>query len=345
MSTPDHPFHVPGLEIPRFLFRGFNKYSGGGFPGQNTTDGIVPLGFLQGCDQKMEIDGKMKPELVKARVRIHCCQHTYHPTPFSSWTHDWRTALGFARNRQSPKDPSKWQYLEDGDEGYIAVLDTSALGDERTLRNRIFHVPQFDVPRLHITCEWLIWGPVSGPAYRCVPFSAIRGAVGCREWPRHIPRKQSERYLLPADIRKSMLVAGCFQREDDTSADVMLAVAAAELAPRFWGREHYVSPGGDPETALGTEPLWPRDVLKKLLDLIALCKPVLSGRPLVRGSTALEGFPRVNLMYDLLSDAAARWRDNNSGTTWAPVNWRLILRESLEWGESLCERCLNEEDL
>lgn len=345
MATPGHPFYVPGLLIPRFLFRGFNRYSGGGFPGQNTTEGILPLGFIQGYDQKMEVSMRMDPSDVKARARMHCVQRTSHPTPFSSWSHDLRTALGFSYTRQSYGNSRDYQPLEEDEDCYIAVLDTWALGDEKRVRNRIFHLSQFDIPGLHIPCEWLIWGPVSGPAYRCVSLSTIREAVNCQKWPGHVPSKDPRRYLLDKEIWDSMLVAGCFQRKDDASADVMLAVAAAEMSRRFWGQLGYISPDGDLESSLDREPRWPQGKLGKLLAVFALCEPILSGRPLVNGNTALEGFPRVKLMYDLLSDAEARWRHNNIGTIWSPVDWKHILGENLKWQESPCQLCVEKETL
>lgn len=343
MATPGHPFYVPGLLIPRFLFRGFNKHSGGGFPGQNTTEGITPLGFLRGYDHKMEISMRMDPSDIKARVRSHCVQTTSYPSPFSSWSHDLRTALSFSYTRRSYGNLRDFESLEEDEECYIAVLDTWAFGDEKRLRNRIFHVPQFDVPHLNVTCEWLIWGPVSGPAYRCVSLSTIREAVNCQKWPNHVPSKNPRRYLLDREIWDSMLVAECFQRKDDASDDVMLAVAAAEMSRRFWGQLGHITPEGDLEPWLDPDPRWPRGKLRKLLAVFALCKPVLSGRPLVHGETALEGFPRVKLMYDLLSDAEARWRHNNTGKIWSPVDWKHILGENLEWQQSPCQSCVEEE--
>lgn len=344
MASPDHPFYVPGLLIPRFLFRGFNRHSGGGFPGQNTTEGIMPLGFIRGYDHKMEVSMRMDPSAVKARARAHCVQKTCHPTPFSSWSHDLRTAAGFSYTRRSYGNEREFEPLEEDDGCYIAVLDTWAFGDEKRLRNRIFHIPQFDIPDLHTTCEWLIWGPVSGPAYRCVSLATIREAVNCQHWPSHVPSKEPRRYLRDREIWDSMLVAGCFQRKDDASADVMLAVAAAEMSRRFWGQLGYISPDGDLESlVLDPDPRWPRGKLGKLLDVFALCKPVLSGRPLVHGETALEAFPRVKLMYDLLSGAEARWRHNNKGTIWSSVDWKQILGENLKWQESPCQSCVEQE--
>jgi hypothetical protein len=315
MATPDHPFYMPGVVIPRFLFRGFTKYSGGGLPGLNNNEGVIPRGFLLGCDKNIELDSRTNPKLVKARAWMHVTNNKSSPTPFSSWSHDWRTALAFSRTRPtSGNGPNKRQHLEKGEEGYIAVLDTWALGDERTRRNRIFHVPQFR--RSYIPCEWLIWGPVRGPAYRCVPISAIRDAIGCQDWPRHgIPVKITPYLLLATDVHKSMVLGGCFRRTDDTSADVMLAVAAADLAARYHGKETRPFGPGHWATALGPEPLWPRHILKEVLDVIAQFKPPLSGRPLVHGNTAVEEFPRVSLMYDLLSGMETRWRENQWGTT------------------------------
>lgn len=201
MATPDHPFHAPGLRIPRFLFRGFNRHSGGGIPGQNTTEGIFPLGFLQGYDTEMEVGSNADPEMVLYRVIRHCCQLTDPATPFSSWSHDYRTALRFSCTRLRPSTGGRDRLkLEEDHDSCIAVLDTWALGEEKTLLNKIFHVPQFGIARINYPCEWLIWGPVSGPAYRCVSVSTIRETIGCQKWPAHVPLKKEEPYLLLKDV-------------------------------------------------------------------------------------------------------------------------------------------------
>lgn len=336
------------VRIPRFLFRGFNRHSGGGISGLNTTEGIVPLAFLQGKDKKLEVNSMTESRMLRflIQVRRHCCQSAFRPTPFSSWSHDWRTALEFARTRCI--EPSKGRYYLQEDDGiHIAVLDTWALGDEEMLRNKIFHVPEIhgehlNIPHINIPCEWLIWGPVSGPAYRCVQLSAIRQAINCRKWPAHVPSNKSEPHLVDTDIHDSLSVAECFQRKDDNSDDVMLAVAAAELASRVCGVPVEINPEGDHET--DTVPIWPQDLLQEVLDIFDLCNPVLSGRPLVHGRTALVGFPRVKLMYDLLSKAEACWGvrkpGTNSDTAWAPVAWKQILGRNRGWRENSCGFCI-----
>ncbi|KAI7781595.1 hypothetical protein LA080_014493 [Diaporthe eres] len=290
----------------------------------------------------MEVGSNADADMVLYRVIRHCCQHTDPATPFSSWSHDYRTALRFACTRLRPSTGGRERLKEDHD-SYVAVLDTWALGDEKTLLNKIFHVPQFGIARINYPCEWLIWGPVSGPAYRCVSVSTIRETIGCQKWPAHVPLKKEEPYLVLKDVRDSLLVAGCFQRKDDTSADVMLAVAACELACRLWGAPKNVCGHGDLET--DAERIWPREVLEDLLGVLALCNPVLSGRPLVHGRSALVGFPRVRLMYTLLSKAEACWGYSDSDAPWAPVDWKQIfLRENFEWRDSSCVLCVKREE-
>lgn len=340
MASSEHPFHAPGLRIPRFLFRGFNSHSGGGLPGQNTTEGIVPRGFLLGYDTETELGSNVEPHRIKARAEMHVCHEKIAPTPFSSWTHEWFIALRFAYTRYSTTSRERI-HLQGDDCGYVAVLDTWALGDEDMLRKKIFHVPQFGSHNSQ--CEWLIWGPVSGPAYRCVPVSAIQRTISCWRWPDVLVSKQAEPYLREAEVRDSLLIAGCFQRHDDDSSDVMLAVAAAELARQMWGAPYLIAPDRDLETD-PVEPIWPRDLLQKLLGVFALCKPVLSGRPLVHGRTAVVGFPGVRLMYTLLLRTEARWRGCDADTTWNPVDWKQILRDHLRWTETSCACCAKREE-
>lgn len=123
----------------------------------------------------------------------------------------------------------------------------------------------------------------------------------------------------------------------------MLAVAASELASRLSGNPKTISGRGDPEAV--DEGIWPQEVLEDLVDALALCNPVLSGRPLVHGHSALVGFPRVRLMYTLLREAEACWGNINSHVPWAPVNWRQIfLREQFAWRNSRCVFCNKREE-
>lgn len=329
------PFYDPSVQIPRFLFRGFTKYSGGGEPGLNTTEGITPLGFLSGYDEETAMASDLDPWTLRERANLHCRWLPDAPTPFSSWSHDWRTALRFACSVHYASPAERGHPLEYYG-CHIAVLDTWALGDEEMLRNKIFHVPQFGVPGMQIECEWLVWGRVSGPAYRCVPIPAIREAVNCNLWPNHNPRKQPDHYLLLAEARDSMLVAGCFQREDDTSADVMLAVAAAEMASRFFGGQFDTKGSVYDHTDVLRPLAWPRNQVEILLGIFDKCRPVLSGRPLVHGSTALVGFPRARLMNSLLSEVEARCGDTRSDTAWATVDWKKWLRGTWWLGNSCC---------
>lgn len=132
-----------------------------------------------------------------------------------------------------------------------------------------------------------------------------------------------------------MVVAGCFQRNGDADADVMLAVAACELACRVWGVSNTIGGYGDLDA--DAESIWPQGLLEDLVGVFALCNPVLSGRPLVQGRPASVGFPRVRLMNTLLCKAEACWRDTHSDTPWAPVDWKQILsRGDFAWRDSPC---------
>lgn len=305
----------------------------------NDFNGIIPYGFRIGYDTEMELSKYIEPESVQGRVKSHICTHNYPPTPFSSWSHDWATALMFTYVRRRSDTTSELVHVEDEDCGWIAVLDTWAFGDENMRRNRIFHVPQFRIPNIReMPEEWLIWGPISGPAYRCVSVAAIRETINSQRWPRDLVSKHWDLpFLLPEDVRDSLLLAGCFQKVDDGSSDVMLAVAAAELASRMWGDPFSIEPYLYSDLKISPVPaVWPREVSEALLEMFSLCRPVLSGRPLVHGSTAVVGFPGVQLMYTLLSKIEARWRDSDPDTPWAPVDCEQVWRKHplLPWGGS-----------
>lgn len=166
-------------------------------------------------------------------------------TPFSSWTHDWSTAVAFATTRGGVGDPLPSSML-----GHIAVLDVRRWLKDQEHDCRIFHSPalaktpdklgvDLKAPE-SLRCEFIIWGPIYGPAYRILSAYTIRQTTGLGAWPwaeQHgpmIPHVVSRDEALTA-VRLGMMFCG----PDKDPADIALAivVAAAELS-----RCQYVAP-------------------------------------------------------------------------------------------------------
>lgn len=66
-------------------------------------------------------------------------------------------------------------------QGYICVLDTHAFLPKGKRGRRIIHAP--DLGWSCLPFEYLIHGPVRGPAFRCVPIKEIRRVLDCPRFP------------------------------------------------------------------------------------------------------------------------------------------------------------------
>lgn len=163
-------------EIPRFLFRGFSKRSGGN-PDLNTPTAITPHAFY-GIPKPTQVDSSWLGSAITAvfgprrqfsppkpaqfqdmswhRLRKEICGHLSGTrtvnSHFSSWTADLQTAMDFASRGPSP---------------HIGVLDTR----KRHKDNRIMHVlalwdAGLSTYRFH--AEYLVYGPVQGNSYTCM---------------------------------------------------------------------------------------------------------------------------------------------------------------------------------
>ncbi|KAF2736259.1 hypothetical protein EJ04DRAFT_598309 [Polyplosphaeria fusca] len=140
--------------VPRYLFRAFNRDSGGG-PGicTNSPIEIVPAGLMH--RQRSNIYAKEEASVFKM-VEKH-----YHTLPcsteFSSWAASLHQVLHWAQLMNSR-----------GKRGvHIAVLDSQRLKG----RVRIWHVPHL----LHERGdhEYMVHGRVAGAGYVAVPFKEL----------------------------------------------------------------------------------------------------------------------------------------------------------------------------
>ncbi|KAK9413392.1 putative Major facilitator superfamily (MFS) profile domain-containing protein [Seiridium unicorne] len=138
-------------KLPRFLFRGFSWQSGGALKGLNGQDGVIPHGFLGGKTPSNMYDEK------DLRDQIHGHLSGWNVnTHFSSWAADFRTAAAYAIRPNS----------------YMAIMDTSLVENHVS----VYHVPDLYHAGLSgawFPHEYLVYGPITGPAYHCVEWSDI----------------------------------------------------------------------------------------------------------------------------------------------------------------------------
>lgn len=212
---------------PRFLFRIFGFASGGGHPRLNTEKGITPHAFLRG--ERPTSIYHMSSAKLKQIIDGHLSGVTTVKTCFSSWAASLHIALDAAHACET-----------------VAVLDTRLLPSHV----RIYYVSALWRAGLssgHYSQEYLAYGPISGPAYHCVPLTAVRKAG--------LPSPQywlySDYYLPPpenpiydSDVAQAKQVAAMFQRPRREQPEVVVTVTALVLALKYrgWREVEDISP-------------------------------------------------------------------------------------------------------
>ncbi|KAL7623200.1 hypothetical protein AAE478_006881 [Parahypoxylon ruwenzoriense] len=199
--------------LPRFLFRGFHPDSGGGFDGLNGPAGIVPHDFLDGKDV---VPFFSTPNL-KYRVDCHMNQKEVG-TCFSSWSPDLETALAYT------------QYLDDG--SYLAILDTSLLGRHVEIHHTV-SLSDIGLADSYDPDEFLLYGPIGGQAYHCVPCSEIQKLGFSDDY-----LSWDSKPVTREEVRAAIRIAELFRQDGDQRPDVILAVTAAFMTChlRTWDR-------------------------------------------------------------------------------------------------------------
>ncbi|KAI1332473.1 hypothetical protein F5Y16DRAFT_420522 [Xylariaceae sp. FL0255] len=143
--------------LPRFIFRGYSSTSWDGFdPRMNNANGITPPCFLQGKTPTSIYD---IPDL-KQMVDEHLENHTggVIKTEFSSWSQSFIFALGLSKDHE-----------------HVAILDTSKLEPHV----RVYHCPALVNAGVATeggyAYEYLVYGPIKGPAYHSISMHAMTG--------------------------------------------------------------------------------------------------------------------------------------------------------------------------
>ncbi|KAI0147207.1 hypothetical protein GGR57DRAFT_477508 [Xylariaceae sp. FL1272] len=194
--------------MPRFLFRGFHDGSGG-YPGLNTKTSVVPHAFLHG---KQPTHMYNIPNL-KAEIHGHLDNSPDIRSHFSSWAAYYWTADLFAQK---------------GKNGHIAILDTRILEGHV----RVYHVPDLGAARLYYRNsypeEYLVYGPIQGPAYFCVEYQALLAAGVRSLW-------DSSKTLTSWETRVSMAkkVAALMRRPGDYKPDIVIAATIVLIFSTF----------------------------------------------------------------------------------------------------------------
>ncbi|KAI2602293.1 hypothetical protein GGR54DRAFT_528399 [Hypoxylon sp. NC1633] len=155
-----HVLEAYQAKVPRFLFRGFRPRSGGGIdPRLNNAHGVIPHGFLSGS-KPTKIDYITNLEQM---INCHLKGYTGIQSHFSSWAADIGTAILFSHKT---------------DNASIAILDTNLVADHV----KAYHVPALQAcglnhnPSFNYDHEYLVYGPIEGPAYHCVRYKDLKSS-------------------------------------------------------------------------------------------------------------------------------------------------------------------------
>ncbi|KAK7927345.1 hypothetical protein PG985_004343 [Apiospora marii] len=165
-------FSKPQPGYPRFLFRGIRPNSGGGAEVSeklNTTEGVVPHAFTSGDDYDL-----FDTPNLRQVVNAHLSGSHAGNSPFSSWTPSMGIAMKYTT-----------------EDGRLAMLDTTLLNNRESPESApplsdpalVFHVPDLvetEMAGVEDDWEWdyefLVYRPVTRPAFRSVAVGEIRDA-------------------------------------------------------------------------------------------------------------------------------------------------------------------------
>lgn len=137
-------------------------------------------------------------------------------THFSSWTHTLKEAFRFVRKKK----------YGENDSSTVAVLDTSSMVDH------VWYTPDLNAAGLSRgkkDMEFLVYGPISGPKYHCVPFKELKTANTFRilQGSRAIFGKDPERISLVERraVESSRKIATLLQPQGGRLANIVVLTA------------------------------------------------------------------------------------------------------------------------
>ncbi|KAJ4397066.1 hypothetical protein N0V93_001290 [Gnomoniopsis smithogilvyi] len=201
--------------MARFIYRGFHNTSGGGDPRLNNEQGVTPHAFLPGKSPMPWTMQEIPTKRFSHLVVNHLSNSQEMATPFSSWSPDLGTALYFATG----------QYFRhrkiDSQKCYLAVLDTWEMFSEEERPFRV--VPMGMIGEPTCGCEYLVYGPVQGPAYSVVRIEDIQQAVGCPLWPYCPTREPIPHRITAEELQEARNMSQLFKGSKAMKWTVFLA--------------------------------------------------------------------------------------------------------------------------
>ncbi|KAM0819357.1 hypothetical protein AB5N19_05172 [Seiridium cardinale] len=201
------------ITVPRFLFRGFRSSSGGGKdPRLNTELGVIPHAFLGGKRPTSIFDIPTLPAMIEAHLSMGDLE-----TEFSSWTASFEVALGFT-----------W----DDDSGRIAILDTTQLAENVKVYYSV-DLQHTGLTPFSYNDEYLIYGPVTGPGFHCVPATSIYDK-GFGDISDSANPNIYDPVLTADDLANARRVAELFQPTTRHQPDIVVFMTAVMLSIRLW---------------------------------------------------------------------------------------------------------------
>lgn len=236
------------LRTPRYLFRAWkdsHSDPSGGYQTLNSPNAIIPLAFRVGRGHSSihDISEKELADMVVKHLLF--LMHDFF-TELSSWTASLSYALRF--------------FGDQNDDVFISMIDTTALRSQ----NEIFFVPDLDflkpgkMKRMHH--EYVVHGPVRGPAHRAVPLSVfllagidphrlpIPGAISKSRPPRPLSNSQVQvalsvgrhyGYQFAAPLTLALLalekrIPPLFLRDGDAGFEMILDALDGLYIPPGW---------------------------------------------------------------------------------------------------------------
>lgn len=271
----------------------------------NTRQGVTPHAFLPGQPPMPKSMRDLSPNTFSLYAANHIHNSPKMTSPFSSWSPDLGTALYFATGQFGGHNWDGVAGNIDPRSCFIAVLDTWTM---YTDEERPYHiVPVAMIGQPSCGCEYLVYGPVRGPAYTVVSMADIQEAVGCPYWPYCSTRRPMPHPFSPGELQEALSMSRLFNR----SKAMQLTVFLAENC-----RQQWASPNpGQRDDTLGP-PQWRRgglnwdqsfEDISKLMVFLSTRAELVSYKdtlPLFNKDTDSLGMGQLQLALSLMAVTA-----------------------------------------
>lgn len=194
----------------------------------NTERGVTPHAFLPGKPPRPGNMRDISPDLFSLYAANHLTNQPLLDTPFSSWSPDFGTALWFATGQFEGHFKDQATRVFDPKSCFIAMFDTWTMFTDE---ERPYHVvPVGMIGDPCCGCEYLVYGPVKGPAYTVVSIADIQKAAGCPSWPYCPTRSPMPHPVTSGELQEARNMSKLFNR----SRDMEMTVFIAESSRQQW---------------------------------------------------------------------------------------------------------------